>query len=51
MAPEGLQTQLDRMLADPRAMWAQARFFEELLHFDMADHMVKDAELSLEASP
>jgi hypothetical protein len=49
--PEGLATQVDRMLADPRAATALAGFFEELLHLEMADHMVKDPELYPEASP
>lgn len=46
----GLEAQVDRMLADPRAEPALARFFEELLHLDVAEHMVKDPVLFPEAS-
>lgn len=48
--PDGLKAEVDRMLADPRAEPALLRFFDELLHLEMADHMVKDPELYPEAS-
>jgi hypothetical protein len=48
---EGIATQVDRMLADPRATNALAAFFEELLLLEMADHMSKDPELYPEATP
>lgn len=47
----GVAEQLDRMLADPRAKPALARFFGELLHLDVADTIAKDIEIYPAATP
>jgi len=47
---EDVATQVDRMLADPRAAKALATFFDELLNLQAADNLVKDPELYPEAS-
>jgi hypothetical protein len=48
---DGLAAQIERMAADPRARAAAVRFFEEYLHVDQMDALVKDPAAFPAASP
>lgn len=49
--PQGLATEVDRLLADPRARRGIRTFFTELYHLYALDRMAKDATLFVHFSP
>ncbi len=48
---EGLQTQLARMLADPRARQGVRAFFDDMLRLYVLDDMIKDTTVFVHMSP